>query len=60
LIDALPDKQKEVIHLRDVEGFSYQEIVEILDMDLNLVKVTLFRARSTIKTKLLNAEAYGT
>jgi RNA polymerase sigma-70 factor (ECF subfamily) len=49
-----------VIHLRDVEGFSYQEIAEIMDMDLNLVKVTLFRARNTIKTKLLNAEAYGT
>jgi RNA polymerase sigma-70 factor (ECF subfamily) len=60
LIDSLPEKQREVIHLRDVEGFSYQEVADIVGMDVNLVKVTLFRARTTIKTKLLNAEAYGT
>ena len=60
LIDTLPEKQKEVIHLRDVEGFSYQEIADIMEIEVNLVKVTLFRARTTIKTKLLKAEAYGT
>lgn len=60
LIDSLPQKQKEVIHLRDVEGFSYQEVADIVGMDVNLVKVTLFRARTAIRTKLLNAEAYGT
>ncbi|MBA4167069.1 MAG: RNA polymerase sigma factor [Chitinophagaceae bacterium] len=60
LIDSLPEKQKQVIHLRDVEGFSYQEIADILGMDVNLVKVSLFRARNTIKAKLLNAEEYGT
>jgi len=60
LIDSLPDKQREVIHLRDVEGFSYQEVAEIMNIDLNMVKVCLFRARNTIKTKLINTEAYGT
>jgi RNA polymerase sigma factor (sigma-70 family) len=60
LIESLPEKQREVIHLRDVEGFSYKEISDIMEMDINLVKVSLFRARTTIKTKLLNAEAYGT
>jgi RNA polymerase sigma factor (sigma-70 family) len=60
LIDSLPEKQKEIIHLRDVEGFSYQEIADIMKIEMNMVKVYLFRARNTIKTKLLNAEAYGT
>lgn len=60
LMESLPEKQKEVIHLRDVEGFSYQEIADIMDMEMNAVKVYLFRARNTIKTKLLNIEAYGT
>jgi RNA polymerase sigma-70 factor (ECF subfamily) len=60
LIDSLPEKQKEVIHLRDVEGYSYQQISDIIGIDLNQVKVYLFRARNTIRTKLLNAEAYGT
>lgn len=60
LIDSLPEKQQEVIHLRDVEGFSYQEIADITAMEVNMVKVYLFRARNTIKAKLLNIEAYGT
>lgn len=60
LIDSLPEKQQEAIHLRDVEGFSYQQIADIMSINMTLVKVYLFRARNTIKTKLLNAEAYGT
>ncbi|MDN5200454.1 sigma-70 family RNA polymerase sigma factor [Fulvivirgaceae bacterium BMA10] len=59
-IETLPEKQKYVIRLRDIEGFSYQEISEILELDLNQVKVNLFRARKKIKHELLNAEAYGT
>ncbi|RYF97676.1 MAG: RNA polymerase sigma factor [Chitinophagaceae bacterium] len=60
LIQSLPDKQQEVLHLRDVEGFSYQEIADITEMEMNMIKVYLFRARNTIRTKLLNIEAYGT
>ena len=60
LIGSLPEKQQEVVHLRDVEGYSYLDIAEITGMDVNMVKVYLFRARNTIKTKLLNIEAYGT
>ena len=59
-IDALPVKQKQIIHLRDVEGFSYQEIADIMEVDQATVKVNLFRARTAIRTKLLNVEAYGT
>ena len=58
-IDNLPEKQKAVIHLRDVEGFSYQEIVDILKMDMNQVKVNLFRARKSVKQQLLKIENYG-
>jgi RNA polymerase sigma-70 factor (ECF subfamily) len=59
LINSLPEKQRQIIHLRDVEGYAYQEIADIMGIDLNMVKVYLFRARNTIKTKLINAEAYG-
>ena len=59
LIEQLPDKQKDIIHLRDVEGYSYQEISEILQLDINQVKVNLFRARKYLREKLINAEAYG-
>lgn len=58
-IQALPDKQRQVIQLRDVEGYSYQEISEIMEIDMNQVKVNLFRARKAVKENLLNINAYG-
>jgi RNA polymerase sigma-70 factor (ECF subfamily) len=56
---ALPDKQRQVMHLRDVEGYSYNEICDILDIDMNQVKVNLFRARNAVREKLTKANAYG-
>ena len=58
-IAALPEKQRQVIHLRDVEGYSYNEICEILELDLNQVKVNLFRARNSVREKLIKTNAYG-
>jgi len=59
LIEALPEKQRQVIHLRDVEGYSYNEICEILELDMNQVKVNLFRARNAVREKLIKINAYG-
>lgn len=59
-IAQLPAKQKQIIQLRDIEGYSYQEIAEIMELDINQVKVNLFRARKSIKEKLLKQETYGT
>ena len=59
MIQALPEKQRQVIHLRDVEGYSYQEICEILELDMNQVKVNLFRARTAVREKLTKIDAYG-
>jgi RNA polymerase sigma-70 factor (ECF subfamily) len=59
LIASLPEKQRQVIHLRDVEGYSYNEICEILELDMNQVKVNLFRARNAVREKLLKINAYG-
>jgi RNA polymerase sigma factor (sigma-70 family) len=58
-IAALPDKQRQVIHLRDVEGYSYNEICDILEIDMNQVKVNLFRARNAVREKLTKINAYG-
>lgn len=52
IIASLPQKQQQVIRLRDMEGFSYNEIAEILDIELNHVKVLLFRARKRVKEQL--------
>ena len=59
LIDSLSEKQKQVIILRDIEGYTYQEIGEIIGIDQNLVKVTLFRARENVRKKLLKTDQYG-
>lgn len=59
LIQELPEKQKQIIMLRDIEGFTYNEISEILAIDINQVKVNLFRARKAIKENLLNLNTYG-
>lgn len=58
-INQLPDKQKLVMQLRDIEGLSYKEISEALEIDLNQVKVNLFRARKTVRENLVNMNAYG-
>jgi RNA polymerase sigma-70 factor (ECF subfamily) len=42
-----------------VEGYSYHEICDILELDMNQVKVSLFRARNAIKAKLMKLNAYG-
>lgn len=51
LIAELPEKQRTILQLRDVEGKSYKEIAEILQLTEEVVKVNLFRARQRIKLK---------
>ncbi len=58
-IAKLPEKQRQIIQLRDIEGFSYKEIGAILNLDANNVKVNLFRARKAVRENLLKINAYG-
>lgn len=53
LLDELPEKQKMIVHLRDIEGYSYQEIADITETSLDFVKVSLHRARKALKEKLI-------
>lgn len=55
-MDQLPEKQKEVIHLRDVEGFTYQEISDITGITVDQVKVYLHRGRKKLREKLLKLD----
>jgi RNA polymerase sigma factor (sigma-70 family) len=59
IMATLPLKQQQVLHLRDVEGYSYKEICEVLELDMNQVKVYLFRARNAVREKLTRMNAYG-
>lgn len=58
-ISELPERQRIVIHLRDVEGYELEDIAQILESDEASVRVNLSRARKSIKEQLLNAMNYG-
>ncbi len=59
LIAQLPEKQRMVIHLRDVESLSFDEIAEIMAMDVSAVRMNVSRARKTVKEKLIKTMNYG-
>jgi RNA polymerase sigma-70 factor (ECF subfamily) len=56
IMSALPENQQLVMHLREVEGFSYNEIAEVLDISLEQVKVNLFRGRQGIKNRIIKED----
>lgn len=59
IMSRLPEKQRSAMHLRDFEQKSYKEIATILDISEDQVKVSIFRARQTIKKLFSKAEQYG-
>jgi RNA polymerase sigma-70 factor (ECF subfamily) len=48
-VNRLPEIQRSVIMLRDYEGYSYEEIGEITNLNESQVKVYIFRARNFLK-----------
>ena len=59
LINELPEKQRLIMQLRDIEGESYKEIAKILNLIEEQVKVNLFRARQKVKQRYLEIDEYG-
>ena len=59
LIKSLPEKQQEIIRLREIEEMSYLEIAEEMNIPESQVKITLFRARKKIKEIYLQIDNYG-
>lgn len=59
LMDTLPEVQRSIMELRDIEGKSYQEIANILQLNESQVKVYLHRARTSIRQQAEKIEKYG-
>lgn len=59
LIEKLPEQQKLIIQLRDVEQYEYEEIGKILGLKPTAVRVSLSRARKTIRKGLIKQHNYG-
>ena len=59
IIEELPEQQKMVLQLRDIEEYEFEEIAKVLDMNETAIRVSLSRARKTIREKLTNTHSYG-
>ena len=53
---TLPEVQRSVVLLRDLEGYTYEEIAEITGLNLTQVKVYIYRGRTTLKDYIGNLE----
>lgn len=55
-LSELPENQRSVVVLRDVQGLSYREIAEVMNMSLANVRVVLHRARRRLRERLEEVE----
>jgi RNA polymerase sigma-70 factor (ECF subfamily) len=61
MIQKLPEQQREIMVMRDLEGMEYDEIQQVTQTNMNHIRVTLSRARKTVREemlKLFNYEQY--
>lgn len=59
IVDMLPEQQRVIFQLRDIEDYDYNEIAEITKMKESAIRVALSRARKKIKEELLKTHGYG-
>lgn len=55
-LNRLSETQRSLVMLKDYEGYSYEEIGKIMDLNESQVKVYLHRARITLKNYLVSPE----
>lgn len=58
-MESLPDQQKMILQLRDVEQYDFETIAQIMELSEGAVRVALSRARNTIRKQLLKAHNHG-
>lgn len=58
-LNQLPEKQKSIFHLREIEQMTYEEISQMTGYNLDDVKVSLFRARKHIQRMVSKTNTFG-
>jgi len=58
IIQSLPEQQRMIIHLRDIEEYDLDEIAEIMELNMNTVRVNLSRARKKVREMLTKTYNY--
>jgi RNA polymerase sigma factor (sigma-70 family) len=59
LIGELPDLQRQVMQLRDIEQLEYDEIAGITGLQVNAIRVNLSRARKKVRDEFLKMNSDG-
>lgn len=59
IMETLPEQQKIVLQLRDVEQLEFSEIAKILDSNETAIRVALSRARKTVREAMIKKYDYG-
>ena len=59
IMQSLPEQQRMITQLRDVEGYEFEEIADILNISINTIRVNLSRARKKIKESIINTVNHG-
>ncbi|MRT17328.1 RNA polymerase sigma factor [Vitellibacter sp. q18] len=59
IMENLPEQQKIVLQLRDVEQFEFSEIAAMLDSNETAIRVALSRARKTVRETMIKNYNYG-
>lgn len=58
-IGELPEQQKLIVQMRDIEQYEFEEIAKILEMNETAIRVALSRARKTIRESITKTHNYG-
>ena len=58
IIENLPDKYREVLRYRDIDGYSFDEISELTGFEIPYIRVILSRSRMRVKSELLKIYEY--
>jgi len=59
-IENLKEPQRTIMHLRDIEQYSFDEIEPIVGMNIETLRVNLSRARKKVREELKKVMSYGT
>lgn len=58
VMKLLPEQQRTIVHLRDIEGYNFEEIMQITGWDMNYLRVNLSRGRKRIKESVSKLHDY--
>jgi len=58
-MESLPEQQRIILQLRDVEHFEFEEISKMLDKNETAIRVALSRARKAVREELIKKYNYG-